>query len=134
MTAQIHLEMHQDHRLWESEIKSWRGDIHAWQLECKLAWDQLKALQTAIEKHEETLRQHASAIRLDEERMDTHEHAIAEFEAGGRGTDLPGFVPKHQQEADRQTQQREKHDELKRHHHEFIARWGLLVKTLTRLA
>jgi hypothetical protein len=134
MTAQLHLEMHQDHHLWETEIKFWRADLHAWQLECKKAWDHWKDLESALKKHEETLREHAASIRLDEERIAAHEHSIAEFEMGGTGTDLPGLVPKHKAEADRQTLQRTRHEELKRHHHELIAHMGAFVKILKRLA
>lgn len=134
MTAQLHFEMHQEHVQWDSEIKCWRADLHAWQLECKTAWEKLRELETAIKKHEETLREHASSIRLDEERIDTHEHALAEFEAGGSGADLPAFIAKHKQEVDRQSQQRDKHEALKRHHHEFITHFEQIVKPLVRLA
>jgi len=134
MTAQIHFEMHQDHRLWDSEIKGWRGDLHSWQLESKAAREQLKELEAALQKHENTLREHASAIRLDEERIDAHEHALGRFEEGDTSAELLEFVPKHQSEANRQLEQRTRHEELKRHHHEFIARWRLLVKSLTPLA
>ena len=37
MSAKLHLEMHQNHRLWESEIGFWRDDIRAWQHEMTLA-------------------------------------------------------------------------------------------------
>lgn len=134
MTAQLHLEMHQEHQQWDSEIKCWRADLHAWQLECKTAWEKLRELEAAIKKHEETLREHASSIRLDEDRIDTHEHALAEFESGGSGTDLPGFVPKHKQEADRQVEQSARHEDLKRRHHEFITHFEQIVKSLVRLA
>jgi septal ring factor EnvC (AmiA/AmiB activator) len=126
--------MHQEHQQWDSEIKCWRTDLHAWQKECKAVWEKLRELEAAIKKHEEALRQHASSIRLDEERIDNHEQALAKFEAGGSGTDLPGFVPKHQQEADRQTKQRARHEDLKRHHHEFITHFEQTVKQLVRLA
>jgi hypothetical protein len=42
-----------------------------------------------------------TSIRLDEQRIDAHEHALADFEAGGPDVDLPGPIPKHQLEADR---------------------------------
>ena len=133
MTAQLHIEMHQDHHLWESEIKFWRADLHAWQLECKKAWDQWKELESALKKHEETLREHGGVDRLRKRTIAAHEDSIAEFEMGGTGTDLPGLVPKHKAEADRQTLQRTLHEELKRHHHEFVAHWGQFLKVVQRL-
>ena len=133
MSAQIHIEMHQAHRLWENDIGFWRDDIRAWQHELVTIRAQLKDLESALTKHEETLRQHAASIRLDEEKIGVHEHALAEFERGGEGADLPSFVPNHQQEAERHSNHRAKHEELKRIHHTFVARWRLLVQSLATI-
>lgn len=133
MSADIHVEMHHDHRQWESEIRFWRDDIAAWQKEIAQAYNQLKDIEAAVNKHETSLRQHAGSLRTAEERFDSHEHALAEFESGGSGTDLPGYIQKHKSEGETHAKQRADHEDFKRRHYAFMARWRVLVEAIANL-
>jgi hypothetical protein len=130
MTAEIHESMHRDHKAWESEFNAWRDDIRMWQEEYAQTRKKYQELETIWQKHEEALRQHASIMRLDELKCGSHEHAIAEFEQGASGADLPRRVALHQGEAKHHEQLRATHEKLKRYHHELIARWRMLIHTL----
>jgi hypothetical protein len=134
MTAALHQSMHQDHRLWEGEIHFWRDNVAEWQKELTQARDRIKELEAAIQTQEETLRKYAASIRLDEQRADEHEHALAEFERGEPGENLLRLAPKHQAEAKHHAEQREKHEQLKRRQHRFISHLQLLVDSLKDLA
>ena len=85
-----------------------------------------------MKQHEQTLRQHASAVRLNEEAVDTHEHLLAAFERGGDGADLPLLAKKHREEQSKHDQLRALHEELKRRHHFFIAHLNLLLKAFPK--
>jgi hypothetical protein len=61
MTAAIHNAVHQDHRLWESQICFWREDIAEWQMELAQSREYLKELEAAIHDQEENL---AAACRF----------------------------------------------------------------------
>lgn len=134
MTAAIHNAMHHDHRNWESETQFWRDNIAEWQRELTHARDRVKELEAAIRMQEETLRHYAASIRLDEQQADEHEHALAEFERGGLGENLLELSQKHDVEAKRHAEQREKHEQLKRRQHRFISHLQLLVDSLEELA
>lgn len=131
MSAEIHVEMHNEHKLWGAEIGFWRDDIAAWQHDLAKAMGQIKELENALAKHETSLRQHAGKLRTAEERFDNHEHALCKYEAGGAGADLPAYVQKHQNESNEHAQQRKEHEELKRQHYSLIAHWRTLVKSIT---
>lgn len=131
MAADIHELMHRDHRSWASEFNAWQDDVRVWQQEFTQAKSQLKELESALVKHEEVLRQHASDMRLDEAGSSSHEHALVEFEKGGAGEGLPSMAKQHQLEAQKHAERRQFHERLKRHHHELLARWRLLIRSLT---
>jgi hypothetical protein len=131
VSTEAHLRMHRDHRFWDSEVDFWRDDLRAWQRELTEAWSQLKELEAALQRHEEVLREHAASLRLDQEQTSAHEHALAEYERGGTGPDLPAMAVGHEDEADRHAEQRERHEQLKRQHHSFLARWRALIESLT---
>ena len=130
MTSTAHLNMHGEHRLWESHISQWRDDLRAWQHELAKAQGEIKQLEKALEDHAHTLRTHASTLRLQEQKVDEHEHAIVEYEKGGEGDELVQMARDHSQEAVHHAKQCEDHEQLKRRHHNVIAHWNLLLKSL----
>jgi chromosome segregation ATPase len=130
MTSQIHIDMHQQHKLWEAEIDQWRFDIAEWQTQLHALPATLDTLNKRLDEHAEKLRRHAGSIRMLEQDLGAHEHRIAEYEKGASGDELPGLVKKHKLETTRQGQQREAHTRLKQAHHEIMTNWQRLMKTL----
>lgn len=131
MTNLPHTNMHNDHRLWESEISLWRDDLRSWQQELAKAQGQVKNLEKALEEHAHILRTHASTLRLEEQISDAHEHALADFEKGGEGEELLEMSRQHREEAGRHAEHRAAHEHLKRLHHSILAHWNLLLKALS---
>jgi septal ring factor EnvC (AmiA/AmiB activator) len=117
-----HADMHRDHREWNSEQICWRNDLRSWQHELANAREELKQIEAALKDHETTLQKHGSAVRLSEQEMDAHEHALTEFEQGGAGDELLAMIQKHRQEASLHAEQRAAHERLKRQHHAVVAR------------
>jgi hypothetical protein len=122
--------MHNEHRLWESEISLWRDDLRAWQEELGKSQSEIKQLEKALEDHAHALRTHASTLRLQEQTFDGHEHAIVQYEQGGEGEELFQMARQHSDEAVRHAEHRQAHERLKRRHHDVIAHWNLLLKAL----
>ena len=124
------ISMHEEHRYWESEISLWRDDLRAWQKELSKAQSEIKLLEKELNDHAHLLRTHASALRLEEQATDQHEHAIAEFEKGGEGEDLFEMARTHGRDSTLHQTHRAAHEHLKRHHHNIIAHWNVLLKAL----
>ena len=122
--------MHSEHRYWENEIGLWRDDLRAWQHELAKAVSEFEQLEKALGDHGHMLRTHASALRLEEQTSQQHEHAIAEFEKGGEGEELFEMARRHSTEADLHQVHRAAHEELKRRHHNIISHWNTLLKAL----
>ena len=122
--------MHHDHTLWASEISLWRDDLRAWQQELGKAQAELNQLEKPLQDHAHTLRVNGSALRLYEQAFLGHEHALAQIGKGGE-ENRPGQLEyQHCQESDHQAQQRDAHEELKRHHHLVMTHWRALLKVL----
>ena len=130
MSSTTHMNMHSEHREWESVISAWRDDLRAWQQELAKAQGEIKQLEKSLEDHAELLRLHASTLRLQEQTLDAHEHAIVDYEKGGDGDDLLQMARQHCEEALRHDEHCKAHEQLKRRHHNVIAHWNTLLKVL----
>jgi len=131
MTTTAHEMMHAEHRYWENEFNLWRDDLRAWQHELTKTQGELKQLEDALARHARTLQQHGAALRLEEQKADTHEHEIVKYEQGGEGEELFEMARDHSHEALRHAEHRAAHEQLKRLHHTVIAHWNVLLKALS---
>jgi len=123
--------IHSEHRYWESEISLWRDDLSAWQHELAKAHAEIKTLEEGLADHAHVLRIHASSLRLEEQTIDGHEHAIADFEKGDEGEELLEMARDHGKESVRHQEHRTAHEQLKRRHHNIVAHWQALLKALS---
>jgi hypothetical protein len=130
MTPDIHATMHEEHRSWTSELHQWHEDLRAWQQQVSAAGADLKSVQEAFEQLGHTLRLHASALRIEEEVVAEHEHALAAWEQGTKSADLPALSQSHTGERDRQAKLRGDHEQLKSRQHKLFAIWNQLLRTL----
>lgn len=130
MTTSLHEELHHDHIVWKAEVSQWRDDIELWKNELTQAEAQLKDLELALKAHREALAAHESAIQDREAATNRHELAIAAWEAGETGEDLPAMAVAHEQEIKTQDLQRNAHDRIRRHHHSVMANWSLFMKAI----
>ncbi len=131
MSSSIHSNLHHDHVVWKSEVGQWRDDIELWEDELNKAVSQLQELEKTLKDHRNALSAHASAICEREQATNAHELAIAAWEAGETGEELPAMAVQHQTEADKQARQRSAHDRIRRHHHSVMANWSLLLKAMS---
>ena len=130
MSAVSHAAMHQDHRDWQSENALWRDQLREWAQPTAKAVEDLESIKAALVRHTEILSRHAAAVRLYEQKSAEHEHQIAAAVSGST-PDLPIHTDgKHFEEIADHHQVRLRHEALKRHHHELMARFSLLVQTM----
>ncbi len=131
MTAETHTAMHAEHGRWRDEVGLWKDEIDVWEDELKKAVADLKRLELALRAQQATLEAHWRGVAAHEGHLDGHEHALAEFERGGPGSnDLLTMAKDHRHEAPRHAQQREAHERVKRAQHTLMAHWSLLLKAL----
>jgi hypothetical protein len=122
--------MHSEHREWLSETSMWQDDLTLWQGDIDQALSGLKRLEDALREHRNVLQGRLDAIAAEQQAVNQHEHALAEFERGGPGDDLLRMVKPHQENADKHSLQRQTHEQLKRRQHTVMAHWSLLLKAL----
>lgn len=130
MTSSLHTELHHDHIVWKAEAAQWRDDMTIWQNELSLAEEHLRSVQEALAKHRDALTAHALLILQRAQAANRHELALAAYESGETGADLPAMAVEHQQESLHQQQQRAAHDRIRRHHLSMIAACSLLQKAV----
>ncbi len=130
MTTAINQTMHHDHVEWSSDCDMWRDDIRAWQLELETARKIVGRLTKALHAHEEMLRQHAGAIRLNEQVPDAHEHVLKHQEQGCPGRGIASTDAQHVREATKHAELKLAHEQIKRKHHATAVAWDRLLRTL----
>ena len=130
MATSIHEELHHDHIVWKAEVAQWRDDVELWEHELNQAEAQMKDLEKALKAHREALFAHAAAVREREKVTNSHELALAAYEAGNTGEELPAMAVAHKREEKSQADQRSAHDRIRRHHHTVLANWSLLLKAI----
>ncbi len=130
MTTSIHEELHHNHIVWKSELSQWRDDVALWKKEMYQAELQLKDLERALKAHREALDAHATSVQDRMLQTNKHESAIAAYEAGEAGEDLPAMAVAHEREVKSQDVQRQAHERIRRHHHSVMANWSLLLKAI----
>jgi hypothetical protein len=129
MAAAMHQEMHQDHLAWKSGNDLWRDQLRTWEYDAFKAKETVPRVLKEIENHEQALAQHAAAIRLYEQQVLEHEHAICSQEEGG-GDAPTAMAAAHGEEAARHREQSERYQTLKTRHHEIMKHWHALLKAL----
>lgn len=131
MASTTHEKMHLDHLAWTNEGCFWHDAVRTWQKDVEVALKEIARVEQALRDHEKELEIHAAAIKLYGQKVGEHEHAIAQFEKGGAGEDLPELAGGHAGEEGHQRQQRETHERLKQKHHVIMAYWKLLSRALS---
>ena len=122
--------MHRDHVEWFSDRDMWRNDIRAWQLELETAHRIVARLTKARHAHEEMLRQHAGAIRLNEQVPEAHEHVLKQQEQGCSGRCIIPTEAQHDSEATKHAELKLAHEQIKRKHHATMAAWDRLLRKI----
>ena len=130
MNAVSHAQMHSEHKDWQSENALWRDQLREWEQQTAKATEDLELIRSALAKHVEILERHAAAVRLYEQKSMEHEHEIATAVAG-TSPGIPNRTDgKHFDEIADHHQVRLRHEALKKHHHELMARFSLLLQSL----
>jgi len=125
--------MHQDHRCWLGDNDMWRCDVSAWQEEQRQALADLAAVDAALKEHARSLQTHAAAVRLREQELRGHEHALAQFEQGAAEPELIVLAKAHTEGAARHAEQRQTHERLKHEHHAAMALVARLREAVSQL-
>jgi hypothetical protein len=130
MSGVSHAAMHHDHRAWQSENAFWRDQLREWEEQTAKAVEELASIRSALAEHTDVLRRHGAAVRLYEQNSAEHEHQIATA-ASTTSSEIPLSTDgKHFEEIADHHQVRLRHEALKQHHHELMARFSLLVQSM----
>lgn len=114
--------MHVEHRQWESEHSMWSDDIEHWRGQYESAQSQMKTLEELVRRHGEQLDAHTQAIRRIQHSFEDHERSMAAYQRDGSDAEgQEAMCANHVQQAERQSQQREAHELLKKQHHTIMA-------------
>jgi hypothetical protein len=127
-----HGEMHGEHRQWSSDNAMWCDDLDCWKWEAERAIVALKDVERFLRDHVAQLDARRSSIGAEGQRLRAHERALAEFEAGGQDAELMRLARPHLERSADHARERIAHEGLKKRHHEAMAYWTLLVKSLAR--
>lgn len=129
-TTNTHLAMHQDHRLWQSNLECARADIEEWKSE----FDMARTLtEIGLRKHLKALEQCEDAFNEIEEEITAHEHFLAERERTGHHDPSPSEQPMtktHCQQIANVQKMCSEHETFKRRHHAIIAHLAALNSVL----
>ncbi|HWA97419.1 MAG TPA: hypothetical protein VG713_02960 [Pirellulales bacterium] len=130
MPVETHLEMHRDHQQWASDRELWHDELMIWRQELDGAMADLNRIETALREHREALEARDAGIEAESQDSCRHEHHLAEYEGGEANTSLVGMAKTHGHEAKKHHEQRIVQERIKKHHHELMAHWNLLVKAI----
>ncbi|MCA9218081.1 MAG: hypothetical protein KDB27_33650 [Planctomycetales bacterium] len=121
MSSQQDLEMHQQHRNAESNIRSWIDDIYMWRAEHKQALAWLAQIESVIHQNDATLQDHSSMIDRLERHIRQHEHEIAVEEKKEEFNDHTLLDDQHAEFTDNLTQANDAHTHIGKRHRQQMA-------------
>lgn len=128
MKKQDHLQIHQEHRSWDSDLEMWSLDLKMWDEEVEALDNALAFINEAVQKHEESLMDHLKSLVDHRERLNKHELDISVLI---EGTSLDAkLLESHTTEAKHHEIYRHAHERLKRYHHTMMALTKGLKKAL----
>jgi hypothetical protein len=117
MSDGTHLELHREHWAWVSEAELWCDEVALWRAEAESALAEAERRVESLRDDLQMLAAHEESVRAHMGRSRGYEHAVAEFEAGGRTDDLLVNVKRHRGEAARHAACHQTHAEVKNLHH-----------------
>ena len=125
------VEMHSDHRHWNSELAMWEEDISNWRSEHAIAMDLLLQAKAIIAAHEATLGEHEEKLSEVSKAIVRHEKTLAASLRAGSESDVNNaLTDKHEGYHQSMVTQRDAHERIKKHHHMAMAKVELMMKAL----
>lgn len=123
-----HLQIHHEHKLWDSDLQMWSLDLKMWNEESQALNHALAFINEAVKKHEEALAFHLKSLMEHQDKLHNHEKDITILV---EGTPLDTKLQEeHADEAKRHEVYRDAHERLKRYHHMLMALTKGLKKAL----
>ena len=129
MNTKTHLELHNEHLLWKSDLNMWLSDLDIWEHEMGELLDNLRIIEKAIDRHVEAYQRHMRAITEHELDINKHELDLKLLAEGSEYDQRLNYD--HQLQAQRHLLQKEAHQRLKKFHYNLA---GLISKLRNSLA
>ena len=122
MSKTIQQKMHAQHRQWQSDSETWRGDIDEWNKELRVALGDLREVEDMLRDALEALAVHADGVWESEQRRCAHELALREEAMSGAGkkTDK-AWAKAHREHAARHERLADAHARIKKYQHQVVA-------------
>jgi len=121
--------MHEDHRNWQSILSMWQQDLKSWDKQLEKGLSQFEELQRMLACLHKILVDHRNAIEQREESLRMHEHDLASCERLGMGY-LEALTLKHLDMKRQVDGTSLDHEQIKKHHHNLMAKLAELVTTM----
>ncbi|MCG8322646.1 MAG: hypothetical protein MI921_24310 [Cytophagales bacterium] len=122
------LSMHQDHTVWESEIRMWQEDLKFWKKELNQLKEDLIVIASAAEKHLEATDHHEKSIAEHHSFLQKHETDLSILlENTGLDREL---AARHLNEQQKHNLQKDAHERIKKYHHTIVALCKALRKAI----
>jgi predicted nucleic acid-binding Zn-ribbon protein len=123
-----HLQMHQEHRTWDSDLQMWSHDLKMWEEEIEALNSALQFINDAIKSHQEALMDHLKALVDHRDRINKHEVDIKYVRESSK---LDGeLLDMHKDETIQHEIQHRAHERIKKYHHTIMALTKGLKKSL----
>lgn len=126
-----HREMHAEHRYWRSDTALWNDELQLWQQELQTALADMHKLEDSLKEHQKALAAQAAEVAADSQQITIHEQALADYERGESQEELIALSKVHQKEAEKHRGHWAAQERVKKHHHQLMAHWNVLLKALT---
>lgn len=118
MKTYDHLQLHQEHGKWDSDVKMWMEDIKIWKEEMVALTEALRFIEEAVHNHKSALKSHSDSILFHQNELQHHERDMR-YVLEGSNIDRE-LLGDHQKEAARHALQFNAHERLKRYHHSVM--------------
>ncbi|MTI38922.1 hypothetical protein [Fulvivirga lutimaris] len=112
MSTSSQLEMHKEHKNWDSDINMWEQDMKMWLDELKALRDALLHVEVFVDNHEDMLNNHSKQFTSHSSELKIHERFM------GLSDDI--LKEKHLEESQRHMALAKSHDRLKVYQHTLM--------------
>ncbi len=128
MQLKSHLELHNEHLLWKSDLNMWLRDLEVWENEMSELLDNLRVIEKAVNHHVETYQKHQTSIREHELDINHKELNLSELVEGSEYDER--LNSEHQILNQRHLSQQEAHQRLKYYHYTLAGLVNQLKRSL----
>jgi hypothetical protein len=128
MQLKSHLELHNEHLLWKSDLNMWSRDLEIWEKEMSELLDNLRIIEKAVNQHVDTYKKHQNSISEHELDINKNELDLSLLVEGSEYDER--LNAEHQIQSQHHLLQKEAHQRLKQYHYTMAGLISQLRRSL----